>query len=128
MKVERQHKNMNSRIKKMWLKALRSGKYKQARRAMMSNFGGETKYCCLGVLADLYEKDTGKKCRQLNENSDYPKASVAKWAGIDPRRGFAGMICDPYVTVAGEETTLSKLNDEKTKSFKQIANVIEKHL
>ena len=119
---------MKTEIKRMWLKALRSGEYKQARRAMVSTLGGEKRYCCLGVLADLYEKDTGKKCRQLNDEGEYPKAAVAKWAGIDLRKGFKGMVCDPFVTVAGEKTTLSRLNDDEQKSFKQIANVIEKQL
>jgi hypothetical protein len=38
---------MNPELKKKWVKALRSGEYKQG-RGYLANKG---KYCCLGVLA-----------------------------------------------------------------------------
>ena len=45
---------MDPDVKKIWLKALRSGEYKQAKRAMCRVDGeGAYSFCCLGVLADV---------------------------------------------------------------------------
>ena len=38
---------MNNLIKRLWLKALRSGKYEQGQGTLYE----EDKYCCLGVIA-----------------------------------------------------------------------------
>jgi hypothetical protein len=38
---------MNEQIRRRWIKALRSGKYKQGRRY----FEKDNRYCCLGVLS-----------------------------------------------------------------------------
>ena len=50
---------MNRQIKDKWITALRSGEYNQ------DSDGGYLKtcdgYCCLGVLCDLYVKETGKE-------------------------------------------------------------------
>lgn len=40
---------MNKDIAKLWVDALRSGKYPQAKEVLCSNEG----YCCLGVLCEL---------------------------------------------------------------------------
>jgi hypothetical protein len=49
---------MNEKIKKKWLKALRSGKYKQSKTYLRTipSRSGESQYCCLGVLCDLYQQ------------------------------------------------------------------------
>ena len=47
---------MKKRVKKLWVEALRSGGYKQGRKRLRY---GDT-YCCLGVLCDLYRKETGE--------------------------------------------------------------------
>lgn len=41
---------MDKKLKTKWLRALRSGKYKQARGAMRVRDGKTVLYCCLGVL------------------------------------------------------------------------------
>ncbi len=42
---------MNEKVKKKWLKGLRSDKYKQGKNALKTkNRLGNEKYCCLGVL------------------------------------------------------------------------------
>lgn len=42
---------MNKDIKRAWVKALRSGKYKQGRKQLRN---GNDEMCCLGVLCNLY--------------------------------------------------------------------------
>lgn len=36
-----------------WIKALRSGKYKQGKGRLCSPLNGELSYCCLGVYAEI---------------------------------------------------------------------------
>lgn len=113
---------MKASIKKRWVAALRSGKYKQGmgdlRREGFKE--GEHEYCCLGVLCDLHSKT--KEGRKWNDRT-YGRAdtsllpqSVQTWAGLK--------VDDPEV--AGR--SLSGWNDSEHASFKRIATLIEKHL
>jgi len=45
---------MKKQIAKLWIKALRSGKYKQGQTVLRNE---KDEYCCLGVLCDLYNQD-----------------------------------------------------------------------
>lgn len=127
---------MNRKVKTKWLKALRSGKYKQARQGLcFENQNGQKSFCCLGVLNDLYIKEMKPKVgwehqetksggiNQFNfaiEDS-YLAPEVMKWADLEYR--------DPRVMDSkGEQTTLSAINDGKGFGFKRIANIIEKQL
>ena len=49
---------MNQKIKERWVKALRSGKYKQGKGWLRKSSGPKKKseFCCLGVLCDLAVK------------------------------------------------------------------------
>lgn len=51
---------MNNFVKKSWVKALRSGKYKQGKGQLCDL--DKCEYCCLGVLTDIY-----CKTHKLNE-------------------------------------------------------------
>lgn len=124
---------MNATIKKLWIKALRSGKYKQTRNSLKDTDG----YCCLGVLTDLYIKDQnaqGKKCcwvasteeiRMKLKGADdkvmggiLPKI-VSRWAGLREIR-------NPWVEAgkrAGDSCT--EMNDVRKYPFKKIADLIE---
>jgi hypothetical protein len=45
---------MDPELKAKWVKALRSGEYKQARAALIDGDGmGGRSFCCLGVLCDV---------------------------------------------------------------------------
>ena len=37
-----------------WIKALRSGDYKQGRGALVQKYGQVTQFCCLGVAMECY--------------------------------------------------------------------------
>ena len=51
---------MNQEIKKRWIEALRSGEYQQGKESLF-HCG---KFCCLGVLTDLYIKEHGLQWKQ----------------------------------------------------------------
>jgi hypothetical protein len=108
---------MNKRVKRLWIKALRSGKYKQGQGQLCIEQPDGLEHCCLGVLEEIaitcgvidnYEHCSGSLDRTVKE-----------WAGLqttNPRLG-------PRV----DSRTASWLND-KGKSFTFIADRIEKYL
>jgi len=65
---------MNKRIKTKWLKVLRSGNYKQGMTVLHSagKRGGNYKFCCLGVLCDIYLKEKKLKWKE------FPTVSLEK--------------------------------------------------
>lgn len=107
---------MKKNIKRMWINALRSGKYKQTIGSLRNEpDDGVYTYCCLGVLTELYAKK--KKFRWERLGSDYLPKVVMKWAGLKNM--------DPELT---PDNTCSEANDNMEYSFKRIATLIEKNL
>jgi hypothetical protein len=102
-------------FKKKWVKALRSGKYKQGTDALRSVTPEEgTRYCCLGVACHVAGA-SGIKNKELISNDENGKIkSINKVPAI--LRGEEGV---PLV--------LARYND-RGKTFAQLADVIEKHL
>lgn len=111
---------MKKRIKNLWLKALRSGEYRQGTAGLRF----EDSFCCLGVLCDLhaeiafvnweYDERSGIY-RYLGETIVLPKA-VCEWAGLD----------DPNPITP--KAFLTTQNDTPGRSFKRLALMIERHL
>jgi hypothetical protein len=122
---------MDQKIKKLWVKALRSGEFKQER----GHLEKDGCYCALGVLSVLallegictYEEVRGvgtfdKREFKLSYN-------VMKWANIaqDNERYLNPVEHGVIVSIKGEETTIMELNDIGL-SFKKLASIIERHL
>lgn len=114
---------MKARVKRLWLKALRSGKYQQGKNQLRNG----DRFCCLGVLCEVYRQDTGKgrwtrgESFVAGDSEDccvLPDAVMA-WAALSgdtPRLG-------PRKNSAYATT----LNDNG-RSFSYIADRIEKYL
>lgn len=112
---------MNSAVKEKWLEALRSGEYKQTK----SRLKNENSYCCLGVLSDLFIKETktgewdnddsfvmNNECKNINLHY-----KVVEWAEL--------LNSNPDCkTKEGESSSLAEENDSG-KSFEEIADIIE---
>lgn len=107
---------MNQEIKQRWIKALRSGEYQQGKESLY-HCG---KFCCLGVLTDLYIKEHDLQWHQdsadlwsfEDEGGTLPR-SVQDWCGIlEPNP----MILDAHATVH---------NDQYAEDFATIADYIE---
>ena len=133
---------MKKDIAKKWVKALRSGKYKQGKGYLKQfNSKNEPRHCCLGVLCELYNdtmKKHHKKTLYIEEMEDklmgtsfvrfdlvdggLPKA-VKKWAGIKNTLGNF-IVDDSEYEI---EECLADLNDSG-KKFSTIANIIEKNV
>ena len=107
---------MNQEIKQRWIEALRSGEYKQCKESLYHC----VKFCCLGVLTDLYIKEHGLQWEReranfwrFEEGGGVLPRSVQKWSGID----------FPNPTILGVRAT--DHNDNYDLSFKEIAALIE---
>ena len=123
---------MKQNIMKKWVKALRSGKYKQGqsylKQESLSNHN--IKHCCLGVLCELYN-DTMKKNKKksltekkqgwlykFGKSDSLLPSVVKKWAGMKSNEGS-------FKDKDGFLTSLTDMNDFGD-SFKKIATIIEK--
>ena len=132
---------MKQNVMKKWVKALRSGKFKQGQGTLKQfNKQGQAQHCCLGVLCELYNETMKKNKKKTlpekvfdndrdfsygysrfgGKKEDLPK-EVKDWSGISNSMGeftTDNPIHDQY--------NLADLNDTGRK-FKTIANIIEKN-
>lgn len=125
---------MKQNIMKKWIKALRSGKYKQGTGTLKQyDSKGNAQHCCLGVLCELYNQEMRKNKKKTIPEKIYdndsnfsfgytrfdgscdglPK-SVRDWSGV---KNTIGQF---------ETENLADLNDTGRK-FKTIADIIEKN-
>lgn len=107
------------KARRMWVKALRSGKYTQGQGQLKTT----DEYCCLGVLCDLAVKHG--IIRSFNPGDPdldhYPE--VMNWVGLTGPMG-------DFTKRNGRTDDLASLNDgtlphTRKTSFKKIADVIE---
>jgi hypothetical protein len=127
---------MDSSIKQRWVRALRSGKYKQVSGQLRTEDG----FCCLGVLCDVYNKNNwtiaadeylgdehqewhyiGNKGMYQSIMKDVLPYEVVEATGLDKQNPEV-----PY-GIDGGMSSLAVINDSGA-SFAQIADLIETHL
>lgn len=122
----------------MWTKALRSGKYKKGVGQLKTIKRGNPtveKFCCLGVLCDLYSKTKVGKGSMWDEElflgvkdrgvlDILPPKEVVDWAELEDD--------DPIIAPKAKKKTCSSVNDatcvDRHKGFSYIADLIEKNL
>lgn len=115
---------MKARIKKKWLKALRSGEYEQGQSQLRDT---KNQFCCLGVLCNLHAQEHPEIAAQQRKPGLYMGAlyylpdEVAKWAGL---RDLGG---DEGPEEGHIQHTLARMNDQD-KTFLAIAKYIEENL
>lgn len=114
---------MRKEIADLWCDALESGEYIQGKKALCLN----GKYCCLGVLTDLYMKQGGDLklhfvggCCFYNGWSEILPEEVAEWAGMRTNNGAISNTKPYYYS-------LTNLNDYCDWDFKQISGLIKEH-
>lgn len=105
-------------FKKKWIKALRSGEFEQG-GGMLHNTYNNT-YCCIGVA-----------CRVIHPRKDFKGAGLLSMYDTKSfkiptiLKGDNITLSDEYNLVIDK---LVEMNDEKKRSFNQIANWIDKNL
>lgn len=113
---------MNPEVKQKWIKALRSGEYKQA-KGQLTTLTGED--CCLGVLCKLAVAEgviapstKEEKYVTYDRETHILPQKVIIWAGVDS--------CGGYKNENGIQW-LTEDNDGGA-TFLDIADTIEKYL
>jgi hypothetical protein len=136
MTSKKEAKKQASNVTK-WLKALRSGEYRQTKEVLKSDEG----FCCLGVLCDVVDRK-GWEDHDLVEASYFyifdeddrdesliPQRIFSSWTGI------TGAVPDPRTETAEADekfhddflgSMLAGLNDESDWTFEEIADFVEK--
>ncbi len=97
------------------VRALESGKYKQARKKLRRG----DRFCCLGVACDISKLGKWTDTETYFDKSDILPSKVQRWLGIDSTMAVEFS--------ADEYENLADMND-KGCSFKRIAAVIRKKL
>jgi hypothetical protein len=85
---------MRESVKKKWVAALKSGKYKQGKCSLKNT---DNTYCCLGVLCEVFidegneldVRTTENNVVEYNGQTSYPPTAVREWAGICHVSGHA---------------------------------------
>lgn len=107
---------MDQQIKAAWLKALRSGKYKQGSEYLFNN--GE--YCCLGVLAKV-----------IGAKFDKDGIPIFKGKRVGAQNSSDSLLSPTFCGLrTSTQQTLASMNDgiPESKSFREIADYIERRL
>jgi hypothetical protein len=130
---------LDKKTKKEWVKALRSGEFKQTKSVLYNR--EDNGYCCLGVLCVL----EGENEKQLNGKGFPFSAKIGEKLTSDELEellggdafeklcGFGGQYDSDEMTYAVKIPgtgwiPLSHLNDNKNYSFAKIADIVEKYV
>lgn len=126
---------MKPEIAKIWVDALRSGKYDQGISVLRDK---DNKFCCLGVLCELAVKegiiDTPVLMDDNREYYIYEKHSygvlpnnVQEWAGM---KNSNGRYTDTFDSNGNYVQILALYihNDRDKMNFNQIADIIEQNM
>jgi len=112
---------MNKVLKAKWVKALRSGKYKQGTRWLQAN----ERFCCLGVLCELLEIPAVPAPTEIWYNEGVFMYDDANGTPSLPTQEKMGLTED-------QVRTLWHMNDGQGKyhphTFQEIADYIEVNL
>lgn len=118
---------MKKDIAKIWVEALKSGDYLQGTEYLCA----DDRYCCLGVLCDLYAQNAADNLRIVekfkgdsefrityyNHDSEVLPDVVQEWAGMSSNAG-------KYMDDTLFESSLASDNDQGD-SFDELAKKIE---
>lgn len=96
--------------KRKWLRALRSGKYKQTEGGLHCSNG----YCCLGVLCDVIDNSKWKEDTNKFDGFKYGRSAAYLPKSIKLSRKI--------------QYKLAELNDVEGYNFKEIADYISKNV
>ena len=110
-------------FKAKWLKALRSGKFKQAQAQLCVKEGDSVSYCCLGVACRIVHPKMDLEEHGLIAKSQFRN----KYESVRVPKLLHGGTDTSMLDFNPVVKTLTDMNDGGS-SFKQIANFISKNL
>ncbi len=103
---------------KKWIRALRSGKYKQGKFSLHTK---KDRFCCLGVACKIFEKEL--KVSENSENYLYDKHGSSLPKKMINKLGLVGS----FGKSKSCKSTLADLNDMEGYSLKKIADHLEEN-
>jgi hypothetical protein len=121
---------MNTKVKTQWVNALNSGEYQQTKQQL---FDGD-KFCCLGVLCDLYSKEHNDEWEyRYSDFEDHNRwyfydqgevlpDVVMDWAGLKSENPKVGLIDNE--SREDSFSDIASMNDSGY-NFKELSNYIE---
>jgi len=141
---------VDEKIKRKWLKALRSGEYEKGVGQLVIEGEEYDRFCCLGVLCDVLNLEMGDqawgnadeyvKGDYYGNDGDLPE-EVATRVGLTHTQqcilaalndeGEVRVALDPdgnTIAVNALDSEYSEIQTYRAKSFKGIAAFIEKHI
>ena len=118
---------MKPDIKERWVDALLSGDYTQGKGRLQR----DGSFCCMGVLCDLYSKETGtpwvlsEGSLSIHGASGCLPLQVRVWGALD----WVTVGRNPgLVTRNGKLEPMSYLNDSEGMSFSELGLLIQEQL
>ena len=116
---------MRKKVKQLWVNALRSGKYEQGRSVLCSL---DNKYCCLGVLTEVYIEQM-KKNRKKSKVNKFLGTSVSKQYQVEGEGNATCLLPKVVEKWAGlnrnQVSWAMCMNDTCKVDFNNIANCID---
>ena len=108
---------MNTKVIKEWIKALRSGKYKQCKRDLRN----EDEFCVMGVLCDLHRKKFGGEWVKQSGRPfySYKKRRCTITSEVRSWIGWQAM------AITETPPSVIKMNDGDDRDFNFIADQLE---
>ena len=114
---------------KRWLRALRSGKYKQARGNLhkTTNKGEQDGFCCLGVMIDITDRKGWTRAIKLASGRGFSMKHPLAFVGGESMPSDA--LCNQFgILNQNGARVLAMFNDSPNGTFSTVANMIEKAL
>lgn len=130
---------MDKKLKKEWVKALRSGDYQQGKSRLCTETKDGPKFCCLGVLCDIAFDETEaywhreskgggwKFCKDGTKRKDAQNSDSGEVASNEANRYLPDWARKELGIDSETQIDLGSMNDRGV-SFKELANHIEKNL
>lgn len=110
----------NRALLKRWVDALESGRYLQG----TSTLRADGEYCCLGVLCSVSKAGRWRKVTRTGEPAWQFDYGEPVWAEAD----LSEALIKKMDLVGLPQATLIQMNDEKGKSFTEIAEYVREKL
>ena len=107
---------MDAQVKEKWVAALRSGEYEQGTSALLR----DGKYCCLGVLCDIVDKDGWE------EKNNHTSYRLFKYGDTREDTTLPDGLRDKLNITDTQICNVMTMNDSSNDDFNTIADYIEK--
>jgi len=126
---------LNTETATRWVAALRSGNYQQGSCTLRRMVGGESEWCCLGVLCDLLGDEFNYGWEFEMEPADNPRRPLAQWSFTNhpntsryvntPPNVLAHKLYDVPFEPMSPWAPFVRMNDTLGWTFDMIADAIE---